>query len=120
MNCREIIFGDTFSLARIVKKMSIKNILKNIDVADITKIKDEKKRDDIQIKKGVQIFLEVFSEAGEAEIEIKKFVADFAGCKIDDVHNWKLKDIKEFIQKAIEVNSIEDIRELFTSAGVSK
>jgi hypothetical protein len=116
MQVRQILFRDVFQLSRVVKRMSLKGILRNRDIVDVSKIKDKKEIEKIQVDKGIELFLEVFSECGDAEIEIMKLIADFANCSIEEVQKWNLKQIKEFIQEFLKVNTIEEVKSLFTQA----
>jgi hypothetical protein len=114
MKIREIKFSDVFALARILKKINAKKIIsENMNTVDIQNLKENEAEEIIKAK-GLEIVLTLIQEAGDAEKEVCAFIGSFTDK--EDVPDWKLKDIKEFIDEFMKVNSIEEIKGLFIQA----
>ena len=114
MKIREIKFSDVFALARVLKKINVKKIIsENRNTIDIKNL-DEKEAQEILSVKGLDIVMTLIQEAGEAEKEVYALIGSFTDK--ENVPDWALKDIKLFLDEFLEVNSIEDIKSLFTQA----
>lgn len=113
---RELEFRDIFSFAKIAKKINIKNIVKKaMENNNLENLKEEEIKA-LQEEKGLEIIVEIFTETGEAEKEVCKFIGNITGLKIEDVQKWKLKDLKEFVKQFMEINDFSDLKDFFMQA----
>ena len=115
LQVRRLLFMDLFSTIKILKKIKIKDIIKNQDIIDITK-KDEKEKLKITDEKGLEFFIEVILNAGDAEEEIMQLVAKVCNLKLEEVKQWELSMLKEFYTKFMEVNKIGELTSFFSTA----
>ncbi|WP_010249228.1 hypothetical protein [Acetivibrio cellulolyticus] len=116
MEVRELQFSDLFQFAKITKKVNIKGILKQFVGSVDTKNMAEEEVDKISREKGLEIIISLFSEAGDAELEIMKFIGNLCSTNIETIQKWKFNDLKEFYTKLIEANKNEDLIDFFKQA----
>jgi len=113
---RQIKFKDVFQLSKIIKKINVKKIISdNRNDIDMQGKSEEEVKSVLQ-EKGLEIIIDLLANAGDAEVEIMKLIADFSECKSQEVENWGVKDLKKFIEDFTKINSFEEIKDFFSSA----
>ena len=112
---RELEFGDIFIASKICKKINIKSLIKDAGIVDVTG-KNKTQKEEITKEKGLEFFIDIFSNSENAETEILHLMAKWANLTSGDVASFKLKDLTEFYKQFTEVNSIEDITNFFKRA----
>ena len=112
---RELQFGDLFTAMRIVKKVNIKPQLKEFGTIDI---KDKKKEEveKIQKEKGIELFMHIIENLDMAEQDILKLMSDLSGLSAEEIKQLNFNGIKEFYDKLIEANPMEDLKDFFKQA----
>ena len=115
LQVRKLLFMDLFSTVRILKKIKIKEIIKNQDIIDITE-KDDEEKLKISNEKGLEFFIEVILNAGDVEDEIMQLISKVCNLKVEDVKKGELSMLKEFYTKFTEVNKIGELTSFFSTA----
>lgn len=112
---REIVFQDLFVVSKILKKINVKEIVKNQDIIDVAGKNTEQKQK-ISDKKGLEFLVDIMANAGDAEKEIIQFIANLSSVKVEDVQAWKMAELQEFCKKFMESNKLTDVISFFKNA----
>lgn len=107
---RKINTKDIFQLARIFKKINLKDLMVS-KTTEINDVLDNNTMTTTQI--GMNILFTIIENCPDAENEIYKFVANISGFTVDEVENMELEIFIEIIAEIIKEN---DLKKVFTLA----
>jgi len=103
---RELQFSDVFKMARIIRKLGIKEQLMGL--------KWDAATDSRQV--GLQMAAILIENLDKAEKDVLEFIADLAEEKVEDVRRWSLKRLAEFFA---ELGKMEGLADFFQLAAVN-
>lgn len=85
---RELKTKDIFALAKIIRKMDLRNELATLEF----------NQNEVE-KLGVQLFWLLVENMEKAEEDIKAFFADIAGVTAQEFDDWSLEQLADFIDE---------------------
>lgn len=96
---RNLVFKDTFTVSRILKKMNIRpNVVEGMT----------------QEQFGAEIFFKFIENIGDAEGEVLSFIADLKGMKPDELANLDFDQVATVID---EFKEMKGLKGFFTQVG---
>lgn len=107
---RKINTKDVFQLARIFKKINLKDLMVS-KASAINDILEDKTMTTTQV--GMNIVFTIIENCPDAENEIYKFIANISGFAVEEIENMELEMFIEIIGEIIKEN---DLKKVFTLA----
>ena len=112
---REIEFGDLFLLTKLLKKVDLKQMVKEIGFEEIGE-KDEEGKNKMTKEKGVEAVIYLLYNCDEAEQEVLNLIGAWTGVKAADAKHLKLSELTTIVSEFIEINKFEDVMSFFGKA----
>lgn len=110
---RKINTKDVFQLARIIKKLNLKELATQ-NTAKINDTLENMSDSEEDAKKlGINIIFSIIENIPEAEFEIYQFIAGISGFEVYEIEEMAIDDFIEIIREIVQEN---DIKKVFTSA----
>ncbi|SHH36091.1 hypothetical protein [Clostridium grantii] len=108
---RNIVTADLFTIAKIVKKMNVKQQLKQILFSNVEDIKGKTDNEIILAKKEAQfeIIMMIIENIDNAEQDLYAFLAKITEQKAKDIQNMEIDKFIELMQELFESESFNKV-----------
>lgn len=106
---RKLNFEDVFTITKIIKKMNIKNEIKEC-IGSVNK--SDKSKSSVE-SLGIDIALIFIENVGNAEREVYSLFSSLTGKKVEEVKKLELTEIVDMIK---ELFTNEDVKKVFSTA----
>ena len=120
MKVREIELGDLFLASKIVSKIDLKEMVKEIGFAAVAGMTDEE-REEVLAEKSMDILMYLIEKVDGAQKEILTLMGAWCGITAEEASKLKWSELQSFVEQFLEVNGKESIQSFFKQvAGLTK